>query len=264
MSDAPTIGLIVPTAAGEVPADGPKLYPEGVRFVAAGLGLQRLTPEGYDSVIDRVGELAGDLAAQGVEAVALMGTSLSFYKGYAFNEQLKDTIRAASGLPATTMSTGVVEGLRAMGVRRVAVGTAYIDEVNNRLRQFLTDSGFEVGAVQGLGIDVVGEARNVSEADLVALGEQALAASPGADGILISCGGLRTRRGCRWSPARPPPSGRPCAWWATAAMRPATAGCSRQPPCRPPRRRRARAATKSSRSRPTGRALPRRTLRAPS
>jgi arylmalonate decarboxylase len=192
MSDAPTIGLIVPTAAGEVPADGPKLYPEGVRFVAAGLGLQRLTPEGYDSVIDRVGELAGDLAAQGVEAVALMGTSLSFYKGYAFNEQLKDTIRAASGLPATTMSTGVVEGLRAMGVRRVAVGTAYIDEVNNRLRQFLTDSGFEVGAVQGLGIDVVGEARNVSEADLVALGEQALAASPGADGILISCGGLRT------------------------------------------------------------------------
>jgi arylmalonate decarboxylase len=188
----PTIGLIVPTAAGEVPADGPKLYPEDVRFVAAGLGLQRLTPEGYDSVIDRVGDLARDLAAQGVAAVALMGTSLSFYKGHAFNEQLKDTMRAATGLPTTTMSTGVVEGLRALGVRRVAVGTAYIDEVNNRLRQFLLDSGFEVGAVQGLGIDVVGEARNVSEADLVALGQRVLAASPGADGILISCGGLRT------------------------------------------------------------------------
>jgi arylmalonate decarboxylase len=192
MSAEPTIGLIVPTAAGEVPADGPKLYPSGVRFVAAGLGLQRLTPEGYDSVIDRVGDLARDLAAQGVAAVALMGTSLSFYKGYGFNEQLKDTIREATGLPATTMSTGVVEGLRALGVRHVAVGTAYIDEVNNRLRQFLVDSGFQVGAVQGLGIDAVGEAKNVSEADLVALGQRALAASPGADGILISCGGLRT------------------------------------------------------------------------
>jgi arylmalonate decarboxylase len=64
--------------------------------------------------------------------------------------------------------------------------------VNNRLRQFLLDSGFEVSVVQGLGIDVVGEARNVSEADLVALGERVLAASAGADGILISCGGLRT------------------------------------------------------------------------
>ena len=192
MRDEPTIGLVVPTAAGEVPADGPKLYPEGVRFIAAGLGLQRLTPEGYDSVIDRAGDLARDLAAQGVAAVALMGTSLSFYKGYAFNEQLKDTMRAATGLPATTMSTGVVEGLRALGVQRLAVGTAYIDEVNNRLRQFLLDSGFQVGAVLGLGIDVVGEARNVSEADLVALGQRVLAASPGADGILISCGGLRT------------------------------------------------------------------------
>ncbi|HEY7068412.1 MAG TPA: aspartate/glutamate racemase family protein [Chloroflexota bacterium] len=192
MGDTPTIGLIVPTAAGEVPADGPKLYPEGVRFVAAGLGLQRLTPEGYDSVIDRVGALAGDLAGQGIQAIALMGTSLSFYKGHAFNEQLKATMRAATGLPATTMSTGVVEGLRALGVRRVAVGTAYIDEVNNRLRQFLRDSGFDVGAVQGLGIDMVGQARNVSEQDLVALGERVLAASPGADGILISCGGLRT------------------------------------------------------------------------
>jgi arylmalonate decarboxylase len=192
VSAEPTIGLIVPTAAGEVPADGPKLYPEGVRFVAAGLGLQRLTPEGYDSVVDRVGDLARDLAGRGVQAVALMGTSLSFYKGHAFNDQLKDTMRAATGLPATTMSTGVVEGLRAMGVRRVAVGTAYVDEVNNRLRQFLLDSGFEVGAVQGLGIDVVGEARNVSEADLVALGQRVLAHSPGADGILISCGGLRT------------------------------------------------------------------------
>ena len=121
-----------------------------------------------------------------------MGTSLSFYKGYDFNEQLKDTIRAATGLPATTMSTGVVEGLRALGVRHVAVGTAYIDEVNHRLRQFLVDSGFQVGAVQGLGIDLVGEAKNVSEADLVALGQRALAASPCADGILILCGGLRT------------------------------------------------------------------------
>src|SRR3954454_15217761 len=136
MSAEPTIGLIVPTAAGDVPADGPKLYPNGVRFVAAGLGLQRLTPEGYDRVIDRVGARARNLAAQGVDAVALMGTSLSFYKGYGFNEQLKATIREATGLPATTMSTGVVEVLRAMGVPYVAVGTAYIDEVNNRLRQF--------------------------------------------------------------------------------------------------------------------------------
>jgi maleate cis-trans isomerase len=51
-----------------------------------------------------------------------MGTSLSFYRGYAFNEQLKATMHEASGLPVTTMSTGVVEGLRAVGARRLIWG----------------------------------------------------------------------------------------------------------------------------------------------
>jgi arylmalonate decarboxylase len=192
MAAEPLVGLIVPARAGAVPAEGLQLYPSGVRFMATGLGLERLTPEGYDGVIDRVGELARALATEGAEAVALMGTSLSFYRGYAFNEQLKATIREASGLPPTTMSSGVVEGLRATGVRRVAVGTAYIDEVNSRLRQFLVDSGFEVLAVQGLGIDVVGQAGSIPPDALVELGQRVFAASPGADGILISCGGLRT------------------------------------------------------------------------
>src|SRR5207344_2626163 len=97
-------------------------------------------------------------------------TSLSFYRGYAFNEKLKATMHEASGLPTTTMSTGVVDGLRAMGVHRVAVGTAYIEEVNARLRQFLVDSGFEVLALEGLGIDAVGQAGHVPPAALLELG----------------------------------------------------------------------------------------------
>jgi arylmalonate decarboxylase len=186
------VGLIVPPRPGYVPPDGPRLYPDGISFTAEGLGLQRLTPDGYESVIDRVGDVARELADRGARAIALMGTSLSFYKGYAFNEQLKATMHEATGLPTTTMSTGVVEALRAVGVRRVAVGTAYIEEVNNRLRQFLTDSGFEVTALQGLGIDAVGQAQTVGQDDLVALGQRVFAAAPGAQGILISCGGLRT------------------------------------------------------------------------
>jgi arylmalonate decarboxylase len=190
VSSEPIVGLVTPGGEAAVPVEA-ELYP-GVRFITAGLGLQRLTPDGYDAVIDGIVERAEALAQQGAEAIGVSGTSLTFYRGYTFHEQLKESVHTATGLPVTTMSTGVVEGLRALGVRRVAVGTAYIEEVNNRLRQFLVDSGFEVGAVQGLGIDIVGEARSVSEQDLIALGQRALAASPGADGILISCGGLRT------------------------------------------------------------------------
>src|SRR5207248_7956536 len=162
-------------------------YPDGVDFISTGLGLQSLSPRGYDAVIDNIVGAAQSLAAQGAAAIAVSGTSLTFYRGYAFHEELKTNVRDATGLPVTTMSSGVVEGLRAMGVRRVAVGTAYIDEVNTRLRRFLVESGFDVLAVEGLGIDLVGQAGNVSPAALLDLGQRAFAASAGADGILISC-----------------------------------------------------------------------------
>ena len=56
----------------------------------------------------------------------------------------------------------------------------------------LMEAGFEVTALQGLGIDAVGQAQRVGPDDLVALGQRVFAAAPGAEGILISCGGLRT------------------------------------------------------------------------
>jgi arylmalonate decarboxylase len=90
------------------------------------------------------------------------------------------------------VSAAVVDGLRAMGARRVAVSTAYADEVNDRLRDFLLASGFEVLALEGFGLFGFGEPGSKSEADIIALSAKACAAAPGAEGLLISCGGLRT------------------------------------------------------------------------
>ena len=54
------------------------MYPTGIRFINAELGLKTMTPEGYDAVIDRIGPAGEKLAAQGANAVVLMGTSLQF------------------------------------------------------------------------------------------------------------------------------------------------------------------------------------------
>lgn len=192
MSADPIVGLVVPSAEGQVPPEAHQLYPSGVQFISAGLGLDSLSPAGYDKVIDHIVDVARGLAERGAAAIAVNGTSLTFYRGYAFHEQLKESIRTATGLPVTTMSTGVVEGLRAVGVHRVAVGTAYIDEVNRRLHQFLLDSGFEVLTLEGLGLEGFGLPSQVTEQDVLALGERVYTAAPDAQGILISCGGLRT------------------------------------------------------------------------
>lgn len=190
--EKPVVGVIVPPAQGEVPPELPQLYGDRLGFIAEGLALGRLTPEGYDQVIDKVAAAARRLAERGACAVALMGTSLSFYRGKGFNEQLVRTMSEAAGVPVTTMSNAIVEALRAVGAARLAVATAYTEPVNQRLREFLQDSGFEVLSLQALDLVEVDDVHAVGDDDLMALGRRAGASASGADGLLISCGGLRT------------------------------------------------------------------------
>jgi len=186
-----TIGLVVPFASDTVPAEGLQMYP-GARFVARGVGVRSLTPTGYDSAWEGILPAAQHLAGLGVDAVMVIGTSLTFYRGADAHEELLAKLRAATGLPVSTMSQAVVDGLRSFGARRIAVATAYADEVNDRLQAFLIAKGFEVLALEGFGLFGFGEPDTKSEADIIALGSKVCVAAPAADGLLISCGGLRT------------------------------------------------------------------------
>jgi arylmalonate decarboxylase len=190
--DVPVLGLIFPPADRGVPEEGVAMYGESLRFVVTGLGLDRMTPEGYDSVIPRIPAAAEKLAAAGADAIELTGTSLTFYKGEAFNQRLREAVTEASGLPATTMSNGVIDGLKAVGAKRVAVATAYNDEVNDRLRAFLIEHGLAPLVVTGLGIEAIADVDNVTQNDLIEFGARVRDSAPEADSLLLSCGGFRT------------------------------------------------------------------------
>lgn len=190
----PLVGMIVPPAGNEVPPEAHAMYPHELRFAARGLGLARLSPEGYDDVIGKVSALARELAEAGAAAIAVMGTSLSFYRGRAFNEALTAEVAAASALPTVTMATAVVEALTGVGARRVALATAYGVEVNRRLETFLTEYGFAPAGLAALDIVDVAAVADVTDATLIALGRRALQVANGPDALFISCGGLRTLR----------------------------------------------------------------------
>ena len=49
-----TLGMIFPPANYPVPPEAHLLYPTGIRFLADGVGLERMTPEEYDRVFDRI------------------------------------------------------------------------------------------------------------------------------------------------------------------------------------------------------------------
>ena len=191
-SAIPVIGLIVPPSGGEVPEDGPLLYGERVHFVARGLGIAAVSPAGFNPVIDTVLDKARELRDAGAQAISLMGTSISFYRGAAFTEDLRAAMQEATGLPCTTMSHAIVAALRELGVQRVAVATSYIDELNDCLEDYLTHAGFDVTAIRGLSLTGVKEMQAVTPQTLLELSESVYRQDPSADGVFISCGGLLT------------------------------------------------------------------------
>jgi arylmalonate decarboxylase len=188
----PCIGLIVPPAHGEVPSDGPTLYGERVNFIARGLGIGAVSPAGFEPVIGSVLDKARELRDAGAQAISLMGTSISFYQGAQFTESLRAAMQETTGVPCTTMSHAIVAALRELCIERVAVATSYIDELNDRLVDYLSGAGFTVTAIRGMSITGVKEVGEVPTQALVDLSESVYREDRSAQGVFISCGGLLT------------------------------------------------------------------------
>src|SRR6266852_5901794 len=123
MSKPITVGLVVPFTTDEVPFEGPIMYP-GVRFVPRGVGVRNLTPEGYEPAWNGILPAAEYLAAQNVDAIMVIGTSLTFFRGPDAHKELLVDLRRRTGLPVSTMSQATLDGLREVGAKRVAVATA--------------------------------------------------------------------------------------------------------------------------------------------
>lgn len=189
--EEPTIGLIFPPANYPLPPDAGRLFPSGVRFVSNGLGFSGMTIEGYEEAVPRVGPRAEELAAQGADVISVFGSSITFYRGAAFNEELVNRVTELTGLPATTQSNGLVDGLKHVNARRVAVATAYTDIVTERLKIFLEEHGFEVVSAQGLGYERIPEGA-ATQPILHELGVTSYEHSNKADALVMSCGALRT------------------------------------------------------------------------
>jgi arylmalonate decarboxylase len=188
----PVLGLIFPPEKYPIPPDARLLFPSGVEFIGNGVGLPGgMTIEGYEEAIPRVLPRASELAKQGANVISVFGSSLTFYKGAKFHDDLIGQVAKATGRPATTQSNGLLDGLRTANARRVAVATAYTDTVTERLKIFLQEYGFDVTFARGLGYERIPEGAATHDI-LFKLSTDTYANSKKADALVVSCGALRT------------------------------------------------------------------------
>src|ERR1041385_5886882 len=85
----PKIGLIFPPLNYPIPPDEKRLYPTGVEFLSGVVGLPGgMTIEGYDEAVPRILPEAQRLAKEGARIVSVFGSSLTFYKGAKWHQDL--------------------------------------------------------------------------------------------------------------------------------------------------------------------------------
>jgi maleate cis-trans isomerase len=186
------IGVINPSAAVTFDHEWVRMLPRGVSFHVTRLLLVDGSATALAAMAARAAEAAGILATSRVHVVAYACTLGSLFRGVQGERALAAELTRAAGGPAVTMARAAVEALRALGVRRVAVGNPYGMEANRWVRQYLEDEGFTVAALRGT---AVADSWSIAQAPPRAafdLGREVLAEAPDADGIFLSCGNMRT------------------------------------------------------------------------
>ena len=97
---------------------------------------------------------------------------------------------ARPGVACTTPITAAIAGLKALGARRLALLTPYVEEVNQMLRRFIEARGLEVPVMGSFNHENDNEVARIAPASIKAAVRD-LAREPGVEAVFVSCTSLR-------------------------------------------------------------------------
>lgn len=184
------IGLITPSTNTVTAPEWQLMAPKGVAIHVARATLFGATSQSsYEAMGRSTEQAAVDLSTAEVDIVSYCCTSGTFVCD---RREIVDRIAARACCPANSATDAVVAGLKAQGVRKVALATPYVDFVNDAEVRMLEEEGFEVVSVLGLGLGKTqAERRAMNRIPHETVMNMARRVNcKEAEGILLSCAAL--------------------------------------------------------------------------
>lgn len=184
------IGLLVPSSSSVQERDIGKALPDDITLHVARMRLSNVDAESTLRVVQEIETESQKLADVDVDVIIFPATAPSSRNGIGYDRELIKRITAASGKPATTASTALLEALQALSVKRIALGAPWSDAVNQSVAAFMAANGIEVIAQEALGL--------VRNLDIGLLDPQTAydigrrADKPDADAVMLACGNWST------------------------------------------------------------------------
>lgn len=184
------VGLVVPSSNTTMEPELSGRLPDGVSLHTARMPLEDVTAERLTEMEARADRAARLLATADVDVAAYGCTTGSLVQGPGYEAEIESRLSELLGVPTVATAASIKRAFEALDLRRLAIATPYTEAVNEDERTFLEAAGYEVVAMDGLGLEANLDIGRCGPAEV---DRQVRALdTAGADGVFVSCTNYRT------------------------------------------------------------------------
>lgn len=188
--DLRRIGMLLPSSSTAQEWDIGRALPDDITLHVARMRLNNVDADSTLRVVQEIESESQKLADVDVDVIIFPATAPSSRNGPGYDQELIKRIRAASGKPATTASTALLEALRVLSVKQIALGAPWNASVNQSVAAFLEANGVKVLAQEALGLVRNLEIGLLDPQTAFDVGRRV--DRPGADAVMLACGNWST------------------------------------------------------------------------
>jgi maleate cis-trans isomerase len=184
------IGLLLPSSSSVQEADIGRALPKDITLHVARMRLSNVDADSTLRIVQEIEAESQKLADVDVDVIIFPATAPSSRMGPGYDQELIRRISAASGKPATTASTALLEALRVLSIKRIVLGAPWSASVNQTVAAFLEANGVNVLAQESLGLVRNLEIGLLDAQTAFDVGRQVN--MPDADAVMLACGNWST------------------------------------------------------------------------
>jgi maleate cis-trans isomerase len=186
------IGLLVPSNNAVIEPELARMAPDGVAVYGARVLCGVEPPERLDQKVGEAMTQAARLADTKVDVIAYACLATSFFRPVDWSDEFRKRVEDATGIPCVTAESALVDALRALGAKRVAVATPQPSSRNAHVERLFARAGLEVAGIRSLEIADLTEINRPRPEVAYQLGADARRAHPESDAVCILSTDFRT------------------------------------------------------------------------
>lgn len=143
------IGYVAPTPCVNT-TERNSVLPDGVAIIYATLDIRHLVPEEFERIFELYLNYAERCVEMGSQFTILSGSPVLEHQ-YRKALPLAQRIQESTGVPTVINTTAHINGLKAVGAKKVAVCSCMAKEIDEKKARILEEEGMEVVGTKSLG-----------------------------------------------------------------------------------------------------------------